>query len=367
MKSDFPVFPVGTVFKKFDGLLDKNLLAPRINSVVIDFPVRLNAMSIDASAVTKKGSTSFPAGEVMISIQKYVIVTTEYIGEDGSLTISNDTRRKVLVKHAYQLMCMVLGKEPSLHINVDDSTVMKHTGFGSSGAIIAAVCASINELYGNPIRDHDLISYIANNYGEEVTDEDEDKLKLVQCIGGSVASGFTQGGISIITGNATPIMSISYESNVVIGVPNDYEPKTANELMELEESFLDNFQSHGEKYSHEIAYNLLHKGMPQLRKGDISELNKIIFAHRFKMGSIYNCSFVYPRVNSIAAGIQHLYENNRCQMLAMSSVGPAFFALVNNERDELFCIDVFRRQQLNTSTTSICNNTYTVKKNNLRK
>lgn len=119
-----------------------------------------------------------------------------------------------------------LGVPTSLSISVDESNVIKHCGFGSSGAILGAICSSINELFGNPISNLDLITYIASNYGEEVNDNNKDRLKLVQCIGGSLSSGLTKGGIQVIAGMATPIMSAEYIGKVVIGVPNDFKPKS---------------------------------------------------------------------------------------------------------------------------------------------
>ena len=183
------MFKAGTVFNEYKSPRKSKLV---YGTVTIDFPTRLNAMSIDTSAIaTNDNNMSFPAGEVLASIKKFVKVKTKYLGnKNGNLIIGENTKRKALVNHAYLLMCQALDNSPSLSIDVNDDEVLKHCGLGSSGAIISAVCSSINELYGKPIKNLDLISYIANNYGEEVQDNDKDNLKLVQCIGGSVASTF---------------------------------------------------------------------------------------------------------------------------------------------------------------------------------
>jgi len=308
------------------------------------------------------GSTSFQAGEVMASIKKPINVTTKFIGNNnGQLVIGDKTKRKALVNHAYLIMCQALGNSPSLSIDIDDELVMKHAGLGSSGATLGAVCASINELYGSPIDNLDLISYIANNYGEEIEDDDRENMKLVQCIGGSIADGLTEGGIAIITGNAVPIMTANYDGNAVVAIPEDYVPLSAKELMEREEAHMSGFQEYGEKYASDVAYKVLHRGLPQLCKGDMSAIADAAFDHRFNRGSIQNCSFVYPRVNEIAKNVRHLYENGDCDMLAMSSVGPAFFALVDNKEDELRCLDTFAKQKMSVSTVSVHNGTYDIK------
>ena len=76
----------------------------------------------------------------------------------------------------------ILHFEDSFEIDVNDDGIPKHCGFGSSSSTIAAVAASINELYDCPIPNNELIKYLASNHGEEVSDEDEDNLKMVQCI-----------------------------------------------------------------------------------------------------------------------------------------------------------------------------------------
>lgn len=169
--NDFPIFKAGTVFNEFGGIRKKSKLVCK--HISLDFPTRLNAMTLDDLATVSGNDNhmSFPAGELLVSIDKPVRVVTKFLGNnDGYLKISNSTKRKALVNHAYLLMCKALDVSPSLSIDVDESNVIKHCGFGSSGAIIGAVCSSINELFGNPIKNLDLITYIASNYGEEIKD-----------------------------------------------------------------------------------------------------------------------------------------------------------------------------------------------------
>ena len=126
----------------------------------------------------------------------------------------------------------VLNFSDSLYIDVNDDDIPKHTGFGSSSSTIAAVAASINEMYGCPIDNNDLIKYLASNHGEEVSDQDEDNLKLVQCIGGGATNGLTKEGIIIIAGHATSIAKMNYDGDILIGLPNDFVIKDAEFLMD---------------------------------------------------------------------------------------------------------------------------------------
>ena len=360
MQRSFPTFLAGTIFTRFEEI-SYDIVQPALehNIVTVKFPMRLNGMSIDSSVIASEESTSFPAGEIFFSIDKFISVTIRST-PDGKLHISNRCRRSVLIRHACLIMCEALKIVPSFEVDIVCDEVQVHSGFGTSGATIGAVCAAINEMYGNPIKDTDLIKYIANNYGEEIKGNDID-LKLVQCIGGSVASGLTAGGITIIAGNATPIISESFESRILIGIPVDFHPKAANEMMELEEQHLDDFESHGQKYAHEIAYQLLHKGIPLLKNSDLSGICDIIFCHRFQMGSIRNCSFVYPRMTEIADNIKFLYTDKLCKLVAISSVGPAFFIIPDNNKDhEEICIKTLEFQKLRIMKASVFNRSYIV-------
>lgn len=354
----FPIFPVGTIFKNFEEI-SSTIFLPRLkhNTVTVNFPMRLNGMSIDSSAIALEGSTSFPAGEIFFSIEKFVSVTVRAT-KDNDIHISNGYGRSSILRHACLIMCKALKIEPSFDIEVISDNVQIHSGFGTSGATIGAVCAAINEMYGNPIKHLDLIKYIANNYGEEIENDDAN-IQLVQCIGGSVASGFTAGGITIITGDATPIISEPLESDIIIGVPTDFYPKSAKDMMELEIQHLDSFEIHGQQHAYAIAYTLLHKGIPLLKNGDISGICDIIYRHRFEMGSIRNCSFVFPRMIEIAENIRYLYTNKLCRLLSMSSVGPAFFIIPDGDtKHEEICIKVLECQNLKVFKTTAFNRLY---------
>ena len=361
MSKSFPIFPIGTLFKPFGGKIGE-LSDPTNTIVEVDYPCRLNGMTIDSAGIALEGETSFPAGEICFSIDKFVHVKLEIASKPG-LIIDKTTERKSIVRHACLIMSKALNVRPDFNISVTlDDEIKKHSGFGSSGAIIGAVCVAIDELYGNPIKDLDLIKYMADNYGEEVSDNDENNLKLVQCVGGSVGNGLTDGSITIITGNATPIISKKYDARILIAVPKDFHSKSAKEMMELEEDNLNNFISHGEKYAYEIAYNLMHEGIPQLANDDISGICKIIYRHRFEMGSIHNCSFVYPKIISIADTLRYLYKKSYCKLLSMSSVGPALFIILDeNKRHIDECRQALGKLNLEIIPASLYNNKYKVK------
>lgn len=355
---NFPIIEVGHIFNKFSGQLNKYIKLEN-KSIEIDYPCRLDAMAINPAAVCYNTDMVFTPGEVVISIKKFIKVRITVNDEtNGILNISKKTKRKALVKHAYLLMCQALNVNPSLSIEVDDDDIPKHCGFGSSSSTIASVAVAINELYSCPISNSDLIKYLASNHGEEISDRDENNLKTVQCIGGGATSGLTDEGIVIIAGKSTTIAKMKYNADILIALPNDYIQKDAKILMELEEKKLWKFKKTGEKFSKEIAYDLLHKALPEMNNGNIRELADVVFEYRFNMGSNENCSFVYDGLMQISDNIKCLYEENRCELLALSSVGPAFFTIVKNNMQKEQCKNYMKKLGLKVMETSICNSKY---------
>ena len=356
----FPTFKAGHIFNKYPYTIDENLKL-KYDKINLEYPCRMDAMAINPAAVCYNDDLIFTPGEVVVSLNRKIKVSVEIISETGGvLEISDRTQRKVLIKHAYKIMSTTLKVNPSVRIDVDSSEVIKHCGFGSSSSTIAAVASAINELYGCPIPNKELIKFLASNHGEEITDENEEDLKLVQCIGGGATNGLTEEGIIIIAGKATSIAKLKYESNVLIGIPENFKPKNADELMKLEEENLWKFKRTGDEYAEKIAYNLLHKALPDLCNGSIKELADIVFDYRFNMGSIENCSFVYEKMVDDAKELRKLYENGNCEFLTLSSVGPAFMAIVRDEKQKEICKETMENLGMNVIETSICNSTYKV-------
>ncbi len=360
MKVDrFPIYKADYIFNKFNGKVseNKNLKYKEIN---ILYPCRLDAMAINPGAVCYNDSMIFTPGEVVISVDKYIKVFIKIVSGKNELSISKETKRKVLVKHAYHLMKEILFFEDSMEINVIDEDIPKHCGFGSSSSTIAAVAAAINELYNHPISNADLIKYLASNHGEEITDENENDLKMVQCIGGGATGGLTDAGIIIIAGKSTAICKMKFDGKVLIAIPSDFVEQNADILMEKEENNLWKFKETGDKYSREIAYNLLHKALPGMVNGSIEELAEIVFDYRFNMGSIENCSFVYEKMIDQGKELRKLYENKNCEFLALSSVGPAYFVIVKDENEKDICKNMMKKLNMRVIETSICNTTYKI-------
>lgn len=355
----FPIYPSEYVFNPLKTSFNKFDL--KLQEIEISYPCRLDAMAIDPSAVAYNEQMLFTPGEVVISINHFIKTKIRIISPTGGVfNISKETKRKVLVKRAYHLITHALGVYPSIEISVDDNDVPQHCGFGSSSATISSVAVALNELYGLPIKTKELIRYLAANHGEEISKQDENNLKAVQSIGGGASSGMLPYGIILIAGRATPIATMNLNAEVLVAIPNDFEQKNADELMKMEEDNLWKFEKTGNTYKDRIAYNLLHKALPNMVDNNILELSKVVFDYRFNMGSIENCSFVYPKMIQIAKELRILFEKNHTLMLSLSSVGPAFFAIVDNDKDKEICTQKMSALNMKVYNYTIFNSKYII-------
>lgn len=106
MKKTFPIIKAGHIFNPIKIEKENNLI---LHNVEINYPCRLDAMAINPTAVMYNPEMIFTPGEVVISLKKFINVKIKVLDEKGGkLIISNNTKRKVLVKHAYLLMCSAL-------------------------------------------------------------------------------------------------------------------------------------------------------------------------------------------------------------------------------------------------------------------
>lgn len=352
-KTDFKEFTIGTVFNKVEVSRPPSLKCRKLS---VGYPSRLEAMALDPSKISDNNNLVYEAGQIDFCVNLFKFIEVEVADDSSEIIISDTSSRKSLIMHAALLMKKAIGFTHGLKIDVKDEVNMKHCGLGSSSSLIAGVAASINELYGRPIEDRAMIRYCAQNHGEEIEGSDT-KLVPVQCIGGSAVCGYTEGGLIILAGQATPIyrFNVPKDIKVVIGVPENFEAPDSRSLMDAEVDNIEGFREAGDTYGKEIAYRLVHEVLPSLSDGSMKKCKELIFDYRWNMNSIKNCSFVYPDMLEIAEKMRPLKDDGKIEILSLSSVGPGFFALT---KEPEYVESIFRDLKLRTITTSIHNGTY---------
>src|SRR6266403_2989788 len=177
-------FPVGKILNPITAAVPNS--APIFRNIQLKYPARLNAMALDPSKINVNANGIYTPGEVIFSIGLYKVVSLK-LRADNNINITEMSPRPQLIRHAALIMRSALGTPCGFDIDVQTDD-LKHCGLGSSSGLIAAVATTINELFGNPIERNVLITYLAQNHGEEI-DGDDFNLQHVQCIGGAAAAG----------------------------------------------------------------------------------------------------------------------------------------------------------------------------------
>jgi len=369
MNSNAKLFKAGTIFNDFKGEIDANKIKLLRKSISLNFPTRLGAMPIDDTVLAVNSKHAYPAGEIVISIDNPIKVTTTFLGDNnGILYLDKDVKNPAVINHGYRIMCKVLNVFPSFSISVDDSTVPRHSGFASNGATLGAVCSSINELFGNPIQNKDLLRFLATNYGEQyTTDGNSETLRENMCIGGSLATGLYKDGIQVLSPEYTLAGSTKYDGSAVIGIPKDYRLVSSKVFTDLEQSTAKNLRdTPNEDYKRFVIKNLEQVALPKLASKDISGISDIVFGNRFKdecgISITRLISEVSPSFARIVKNVKWLYESDKphCDMLGMSSMSPTFFALTSNKANENMCIKRFEEQSMDIFIYPVCNDTYSI-------
>ena len=94
----------------------------------------------------------------------------------------------------------------------------------------------------------------------------------------------------------------------------------------------------------------------------VTEINNFRFSQ--ELTAIYidptdkcnaNCSYCYPPLVAIAERLKYLKEKDMTEVLAISSVGPAFFAITPNVE---VVVKAFEKEHLKTFATDIENGKY---------
>jgi predicted sugar kinase len=357
-KTDFKPFVVGTVFNPVKGGPYRADL--KYEKVIIKYPSRLDIMAIDPSKIASNENLIYTPGEVVLKVDIYKTVLVKIRNDTDKIIISPSSKRPSLIRHAALIMKKALNFKYGLEIDVDNSNELRHVGLGSSSSLIAATGSAINELFGNPIPADKLVPYFAQNHGEEI-DGKPNLINPVQCIGGSAASGLYSGALLILAGKSRVIqsMKISRKYKVIIGIPKDFVQLDSKILLEKELVVIDEFIECGRKYGPAIAYRVLHSVLPAMTEGDLKTVGDLVFDYRFKMGSIENCSYTYPNLVSLCNRLAFLKTENLAEILSISSVGPAIFA-VTTEIDK--CRQAFEKENLQIYIAKPENNRYRVLK-----
>ena len=208
----------------------------------------------------------------------------------------------------------------------------------------------------------DLAKYVIGNYGEELNDG-SGLLKRNLCVGGSVMTGLSPGGVMVVAGvGSVPIATADYEGKAIVGVPHDFKLNSAD-MLKYEESFTFGENDYAE-FRAEFLHNLVHDAMPRMVRGDVRGLGDIVYDARINNHGplgVKDCSLLYPPLEGMVNSVRHLYEEGHADMMSLSSITPNIFALTREENEER-CLEAFEKTGLKTMSIPVHNKPYQVVK-----
>lgn len=328
MKNNVKPYKVWKVHNKID--INSDNVSIQYREVEIDFPTRLNAMAIDPSKIAFNDNLVFTPWEIVFSIAKYIKVTVKLSNKDD-IEVSDDTKRKTLVKHAALIMKEAIWFKNWLKIQVDEWEDISHIWFWSSSRLVAWVSAAINEIYWKPIDNRTLVKYLAQNHWEEIEWDDEN-IMPVQCIWWSAANWLFKGAFKILAWESELIFNVDIPKNlkVIVWVPKDFKKIDSKKALDKEIDNIDWFIKTWIEFSENTSYKVLHTLMPAAIALDFKSVWDVIEDYRYEKWSIKNCSFLYPEIVEKADKLRKLKEKWLVDIVSMSSVWPSMFCIGNN-------------------------------------
>lgn len=343
----------------YDPLVKDRNLEKKYSKITLRYPVRLEAMALDPSLVAMNAKNDYRAGQMLLKVSLFRECSVK-INQTGDINIDVESDKKSLCMHAGKLMQNLLKSKLGFDIKYIDKVSVRHSGFGSSSACIAAICYGINELFGNYFTNQEMVNILAMNHGEEI-DGDNGNIIPVQCLGGSAICGQTEGGLLITAGERKVIASciVSDQYSVIILLPKNLKMPDSNKLMDSETDNMDSFIRTGKLFSSNVAYRLIHEVLPEMTSGQIKSAGSLAWDYRYHMGSIKNCSFAYKDVINISNELNKVYEIGEIDFLSMSSVGPGFFAVIKEDLITKY-IEIFESLGLECRMTKPFNKKYII-------
>ncbi|MEI6553375.1 MAG: hypothetical protein WCO09_02305 [bacterium] len=323
------IFRAGKIYNPIKGRINRPTLKYR--SIEVTVPARLNAMCFDLKTLTKpKKKFIYNAGELAFSVNLNTYAKVAINKNSSEVSITANTKRKSIVKHAALIMKDALKIKEGLIVEANNVYDYPHSGLGSSSSLITAVCVAINEMFGNPISKRQLSLFISQNHGEEINLDDENLIH-VQCNGGSPSVAIYDGGMQIITGESNVIFrqDIPNKYTFVFGIPAFYKKVDAQALMCIEtEQFGDMLKSSND-YSKEIAWKVLHELIPAMSNGAMFDIGKIIEYYRFETGSLMIDSVTWNGLYELMKELIKM-RSKSTPIISVSSCGPAIYVLTTD-------------------------------------
>lgn len=241
--------------------------------------------------------------------------------DSGALEVEGNRPR--VAEHFGELFRVLCGYRGGLAIRTLDHG-RRHMGLGSSIATTSAVAIGLNEAFGRPLSLRDLRKLIANNYCEEAPGD-----------AGKLVAGF-ETNVGAMVGIHGGMVVASDTCELVYRVPLPDRMKAllvlpglspnASSGKEEAEALLGKARARDLADREHKAYRVLMELLPAMIRGDFAGVGDVLYDLAFKGSKNEEIRLHGNRGEEILSTME-LLKGQGAEVVCMSSVGPAVFAL----------------------------------------
>ena len=305
-------FPV-----RWEGRLRKPRPCPAGTVCEVEVPSRLHASVIDMNRfdVGKPGG-----GGVGFAVALFC--RSRAVASGGQAVVASGSRPGIAT-HLGRLFQAVTGIPLGVEIELNDHG-RRHMGLGSSIGTISAAAVSLNELFGRPFTQRDLRKLVAHNYCEESAGDPHSLVPGFETNVGAMAG--IHGGMVVATDECELLCRIPFPEpmRALLVLPR-IGPEVASGDLEAE-ALLTAARARDRQDAREKAYRILMDLLPAMYRGDMEAVGEVVYQLTLLGSKRAECSLHGNRGEEIFQTLHQLRKQG-AEIVSMSSVGPAVFAL----------------------------------------
>lgn len=306
------VFP-----ERWQGQLREPRPCPAGTVCEVEMPSRLHASVIDMNRfdVGRPGG-----GGVGFAVALFCRSRAVVTGEREVVASGN---RPGIATHLGRLFQAATGVPLGVKIEINDHS-RRHMGLGSSISTISAAAVSLNELFGRPFTQRDLRKLVAYNYCEEATGDTSSLVPGFETNVGAMAG--IHGGMVVATDGCELLCRMPFPEpmRALLVLPR-IGPEVASGDQEVE-ALLTDARDGDRQDAPEKAYRILMDLLPAMFCGDLVALGEVVYQLTLLGSKRAECRLHGNHGEEIFRALHQLRDQG-AEIVSMSSVGPAVFAL----------------------------------------
>ena len=298
-------------------------------------PARFGTLLINPSRFAHpKRPYFYDVSNVNFAVGVYTQAEITLIDNDN-IVVDPSVERPLIAKHAAELIRKAAGMTNiGLKIKTESNFRITHAGLATSAAIQHSVAYAVNKAFGEPLSKEQLITYLAENNGEESSNQGY--LVSEPSTGGLGAVCLFGGGV-VFVGDEMKVVArtkVPQYFTYVLGIPL---AKRKGKVEEIEDNYT-KVVVHHEKVDKEwgaIKKAMVEKELiPAFQRDDIETIGQIVFDYTLNRFGDVQTSFdlTCPGIpmSEYLRSLEKLRKNKSIISAFVSSTGPGIVILTTN-------------------------------------